>query len=78
MVLGKTFESPLDCRRSNQLILKEINPECSLEGDAEAEAPIFGHLMGRANALEKTLKLGKSEGRRKRRVTENEMIGWHH
>ena len=46
--------------------------------DAEAEAPIFGRLMGRANSLEKTLKLGKIEGRRKRRVTENEMIGWHH
>ena len=38
----------------------------------------FGHLMRRANSLEKTLMLGKIEGRRKKRMTENEMVGWHH
>ena len=48
-------------RRFNQLILKEISPDYSLE----AEAPYFGHLMGRADSLEKTLMLGKIEGRRR-------------
>ena len=38
----------------------------------------FGHLMQRADSLEKTLMLGKIEGRRRRGVTENEMVGWHH
>ena len=55
-------------RRSNQSILKEINPEYLFIGrtGAEAEAPIFGHLMRRADSLEKTLMLGKTEGRRRR------------
>ena len=58
---------PWKARRSNQSILKEINPEYSLEGlMLKLKLQYFGHLMGRANSLEKTLMLGKSEGRRSR------------
>ena len=54
-------------RRSNQSILKEINPEYSLEGlMLKLKLQYFGHLMGRANSLEKTLMLGKIEGKRRR------------
>ena len=52
-------------RRSNQSILKEISPECSLEG-LKLKLQYFGHLMQRADSLEKTLMLGKTEGRRRR------------
>ena len=66
MVLEKTLESPLDSRRSNQSILKEINPEYSLEGlMLKLKFQYFGHLMGRADLLEKTLMLRKIEGRRR-------------
>ena len=66
-------------RRSNQSILKEINPEYSLEGLMQKlKLQYFGHLMQRTNSLEKILMLGKIEGRRKRGVTEDEMVGWHH
>ena len=54
---------PWTARRSNQSILKEINPEYSLEG---LKLQYFGHLMGRSDSLEKTLMLGKIEGRRRR------------
>ena len=54
-------------RRSNQSILKEINPECSLEGlMLKLKLQYFGHLMQRVDSLEKTLMLGKIEGRRRR------------
>ena len=54
-------------RRSNQLILEEINPEYSLEGlMLKLKFQYFGHLMGRANSLEKTLMLGKISGRRRK------------
>ena len=62
MVLEKTLESPLDSKRSNQSILKEINPEYSLEG-LMLKLQYFGQLMERADPLEKTLMLGKIEGR---------------
>ena len=65
MVLEKTLESPLDARRSNQSILKEISPEYSLEG-LMLKVQYFGHLMRRTDSLEKTLMLGKIEGRRRR------------
>ena len=67
-------------RRSNQSILKEINPECSLEGlMLKLKLQYFGHLMQRVNSLEKTLMLGKTEGTpEKKRVTEDEKVGWHH
>ena len=55
---------PWAVRRSNQLILKEINPEYSLEG-LKLKLQYFGHLMQRADSLEKTLMLGKIEGRRR-------------
>ena len=58
---------PLSARRSNQSILKKISPECSLEGlMLKLKLQYFGHLMRRADSLEKTLRLGKIEGRRKR------------
>ena len=58
---------PWTARRSNQSILKEISPECSLEGLVlKLKVQYFGHLMRRADSLEKTLMLGKIEGRRKR------------
>ena len=56
---------PWTARRSNQSILKEINPEYSLEG-LKLKLPYFGHLMQRTDSLEKTLLLGKIEGRRRR------------
>ena len=58
---------PWTARRSNQSILKEISPECSLEGlILKLKLQYFGHLMRRADSLEKTLMLGKIEGRRRR------------
>ena len=69
---------PWAARRSNQSILKEIRPEYSLEGlMLELKLQYFGHLMERADSLEKTLMLGKIEGKRRRRQ-EDEMVGWHH
>ena len=58
---------PWTARRSNQSILKEISPECSLEGlMLKLKLQYFGHLMRRADSFEKTLMLGKIEGRRRR------------
>ena len=63
MVLEKTVESPLDCKKS---ILKEINPKSSLEGlMLKLKLQYFGHLLRRADSLEKTLMLGKIEGKRR-------------
>ena len=65
MVLEKTLESPLDCKETNQYILKEINPGCSLEGlMLKLKLQYFGHLMQRVDSLEKTLMLGRIRGRR--------------
>ena len=67
MVLEKTLESSLRARGSNQLILKEISPEYSLEGlMPKLKLQYFGHLMQRTDSLEKTLVLGKIEGWRRR------------
>ena len=67
MVLEETSESPLDTRRSNQSTLKEINPEYSLEGlMLKLKFQYFCHLIQRADRLEKTLMLGKIEGRRRK------------
>ena len=58
---------PWTARRSNQTILKEISPECSLEGlMLKLKLQYFGHLIQRADSFEKTLMLGKIEGRRRR------------
>ena len=65
-VLEKTLESPLDCKKINQSTLKEISPEYSLEGlMLKLKLQYFDHLMRRANTLEKTLMLWKTEGKRK-------------
>jgi len=62
------LRAPWTETRSNQSILKELNPEYSLEGPMlKLKLQYFGHLMQRADSLEKTLILGKIEGRRKRR-----------
>ena len=67
MVLEKTLENPLESRRSNQSILKEISPEYALEGlMLKLKLQYFGHLMQRTDSLEKTLMLGKIESRRRR------------
>ena len=80
---------PWTAKRSNESVLKEISPEYSLEGlILKLKLQYFGYLMQRADSLEKTLMLGKTEGRRRRGQqrmrwlekgpTEHEMVGWHH
>ena len=65
-MLEKTLESPWTARRSNQSILKEISPRCSLEGPMlKLKLQYFGHMMQRTDSFEKTLMLGKIEGRRR-------------
>ena len=67
MVLEKTLESPLDYKEIQPVILKEISPGCSLEGlMLKLKLQYFGQLMRRAHSFEKTLMLGKIEGRRRR------------
>ena len=66
MVLEKTLESPLDCKESKPSIEKEISPEYSLKGlMLKLKLQYSGHLMQRADSLEKTLVLGKIEGKRR-------------
>ena len=65
--VGEDLRVPWTARRSKQSILKEISPECSLEGlMLKLKLQYFGHLMRRADSFEKTLMLGKIEGRRRR------------
>ena len=67
MVLEKSLESPLDCKESNQSILKEISPGISLEGMMlKLKLQYFGHFMRRVDSWEKTLMLGGIWGRRRR------------
>ena len=67
MVLEKTLESPLNSKEINRPVLKEINPEYSLEGlMLKLKLQYLGHLMRRADSFEMTLTLGKIEGRRRR------------
>ena len=67
MVLEKTLESPLDSKEISQSIIKEINPEYSLEGlMLKLKLQYFGHLMQSMDSLEKSLMLGKIEGGRRR------------
>ena len=69
---------PWTARRSNQSILKEINPEYSLEGlILKLKLQYFGHLMQRANSLEK-IDAGKDWRKEENRMTEDEMVGWYH
>ena len=73
---GKLFRVPWTASRSNQPILKEINPEYSSEGlMLNLKFQYFGHLMGRTESLEKILILGKIEGGRRR--GRQRMVGWH-
>ena len=68
---------PWTAKRSNQSILKEISPGCSLEGlMLKLKLQYFGHLMRRADSFEKTVMLGTILGRRRRE--QDEMVGWHH
>ena len=63
----RLWRVPLTARRSNQSILKEMSPECSLEGlMVKLKLQYFGHLVRRADSFEETLMLGKTEGRRRR------------
>ena len=75
----RVLRVPSPARRSSLTILKEISPECSLEGlmSLKLKLQCFGYLMQRTDWLEKTLMLGKIEGGRKR-GQQDEMIGWHH
>ena len=78
-MLEKTLESPWTARRSNQSILKEIHPVYSLEGPMlKLKLQYFGHLLRRADSLEKALMLGKMEGGQEKGMTEDETVGWHH
>ena len=73
MVLKKTLVVLFDCKE------KEISLEYSLEGlMLKLKLQYFGHLMQRADSFEKTLMLGKIEGRRRSGTIEDEMVGWHH
>ena len=66
-MLEKTLESPLDYKGSNQSILEEISPECSLEAlMLKLKLQYFGHVRRRADSFEKSLMLGNTEGRRRR------------
>ena len=78
VVLEKTLESPLDNRRSNQSILKETNPEYSLEGlMLKLKLQYFGHLTQTADLLEKDPDAGK-DWQEEKGATEDEIIGWYH
>ena len=71
----KTLESPLDYKEIKPVNPKEINPEYSLEGLVlKLKLHYFGHLMQRADSLEKTLMLGKFEDKRRRGEAEDEMV----
>ena len=75
---GRLLRVPWTARRSNQSILKEISPGCSLEGlMLKLKLQYFGHLMRRVDLLEKT-DAGRDWGQEEKGTTENEMAGWHH
>ena len=70
---------PWSARRSNQSILKEISPVCSLEGlMLRLKLQYFGHLMQRVDSLEKDSDAGRDWGQEEKGTTEDEMAGWHH
>ena len=76
-IVVRLLSIPYIARRADQSILKETNPEYSLEGlMLKMKLQYFGHLMWRADSLEKTLMLGKTE--EEKGVTEDETVGWHH
>ena len=70
---------PWTARKSNQSILKEINPEYSMEGlMLKLKLQYFGYVMQRANSLGMTLMLRKIEGKKEKGAAEDETVGWHH
>ena len=78
MVFEKALESPLDCKEIQPVHSEGEKSWCSLEGMMlKLKLQYFGHLMGRADSLKKTLMLGGIGGRR-RRGRQDEMAGWHH
>ena len=77
VVLEKSLESPWTERRLHQSILKEINPECLLE-ELMLNLQYFGHLMQRAESLEKTPIVGKIEGRKRKEWQRTRWLGWYH
>ena len=77
--VGEDSRVPWTAWRSNQSILEEINSEYSLERlILKLKLQYFRHMMGRAGSLDKTLMLGKTEGRREKGATEDEMVGWYY
>ena len=80
MVLEKTLESPLNCKKIQRVhSIKEISPGCSVERMMlKLKLQYFGHLMQRVDSLEKTLILGGDWGQEEKGMTEDEMAGWHH
>ena len=81
VVLEKLLRVPWSARRSNQSILKEISPGCSLEGlMLKVKLQNFGHSMQRADSFEENElgKIGKNWGQEEKGTTEGEMVGWHH
>ena len=78
MVLAKTLESPLDCKEIPPVHCKGDQPWVFFgRNNAEAETPVFGHLMQRVDSLEKT-HAGRDWGQEEKGMTEDEMAGWHH
>ena len=78
MVLEKTLESPLDCKEIHESILKEINPEISLEGMMlKLKLQYFGHLLRSVDSLKKT-DAGRDWGQEEKGTREDEIAGWHH
>ena len=75
MVLEKTLESPLDCKETNQSILKEISPEWSY---VEAETPILWLPYAKSWLIGKDSDAGRDWGQEEKGMTEDEMAGWHH
>ena len=77
--MEKTLESPLDCKEIQPVYPKGHQSWVFIgRTDVEAETPILWPLMRSADSFEKTLRLGKIEGRQRRETTEDEMAGWHH
>ena len=77
MVLEEILESPLDCKEIKPVNPKEISLEYSLE-ELMLKLQYFGHLLWRMDSLEKTLILGRIEGKMEKGMAEGEMFGWHH
>ena len=78
VVLEKTLESPLDCKRSNQSILKEISPGYFGRNDAKAETPVLWPPHVKSWLIGKDSDAGRDWGQEEKGTTEDEMAGWHH